>query len=229
MDRRDFIRFVAILFGTFVLPNCLDSKEVQEAKRLLDNADLPGFYIRFIKPIEPVDPSKWSLKVGGQCRNPQSFTLSEIQKLPKSSQTSRLNCVESWSSKAKWGGFRADALFDIVRPIHQARFLYLYCADDYYEFIPIDEIKGSRVLFVYEMNDKPLPDIHGGPLRLIVPAKYGYKSVKTIMKIDFVEKAGQGYWVKQGYDEEATIQPGTDHALDLGVYKKIENPGEQSY
>lgn len=229
MDRRDFIKFTAIFFGAFVLPNCLDAREVREAKQLLDNADLPGFYVRFIKPIEPVDPLKWSLKVGGLCGNPQSFTLPEIKKLPKSSQTSRLNCVESWSSKAKWGGFRANALFDIVRPDKRARFVHLSCADDYYEFIPVEEIKGSRVLFAYEMNDKTLPDIHGGPLRLIVPAKYGYKSVKTIMNMDFVEKTGQGYWVKQGYDEEATIQPGTDYALDLGIYKKIDNPGEQHY
>jgi DMSO/TMAO reductase YedYZ molybdopterin-dependent catalytic subunit len=79
------------------------------------------------------------------------------------------------------------------------------------------------------MDGKPLPDIYGGPFRLLIPSKYGYKSVKTIMRIEFVEKDGMGYWSDRGYSKDGTINPGTDHALDLRAYKKLTKEGEPDY
>ena len=226
MDRRDFIKLFAFLVCAVIVPHSSQGKEV---KKLLDNEDRPGFYIRFIKPIEPVDPLRWVLRVDGLCEKPRIFTLGELMKLPRVVQTSRLTCVEGWSSKATWGGFRTKELFELVKPNENARYLYLYSADGYYEYIPIDRLLENRVLFVYEMNKRPLPDVHGGPLRLIMPSKYGYKSVKTILRLAFVEKEGTGYWSKYGYPADATIQPGTDHALDLKTYKIIREPGEPDY
>ena len=226
MDRRSFMQLVSAFGVSCLIPFSVDAKEAQ---RILDNEDREGFYIRFIKPIRPVDPAKWALKVKGLCDNPQSLDLAAIKRLSKDTQVSRMKCVESWSSKAKWGGFRAKTLFDIVKPKKQARFLYFYSADDYYEYIPLVELLKPRVLFVYEMDDAPLPDIHGGPLRLIMPSKYGYKSVKTILSLEFVEREGIGYWSKFGYSRDATIQPGTDHALDLKEYRIIKKAGELDY
>lgn len=210
-----------------VIPNSfLSAKEIE---RILDNEDREGFYIRFIKPIKPLDTSKWVLRVGGLCDNPKTFALSDIKRLVKETQVSRMKCVESWSSKAKWGGFRPKTLFDIVKPKKQAKYLYFYSADDYYEYISLEDLLKPRVIFAYEMNDNPLPDIHGGPLRLLVPFKYGYKSVKTILRLDFVEKEGTGYWSNFGYSKDATIQKGTDHALDLNTYKILTKEGEPDY
>jgi len=226
IERRDFIKFICVLTVNFIIPH---SSEAKTIKRLLDNEDRPGFYIRFIKPTEPVDPQKWILHVGGLCENPRSFKFSDITKLTKVTQISRLKCVESWSSKASWGGFRPKTLFDIVKPRRAAKFLYFYSADDYFEYIPLEKLLKPRVLFAHEMNGALLPDIHGGPLRLIMPSKYGYKSVKTILKLDFVEKETLGYWSSYGYSAEATIQPGIDHALDLDTYKIIKSAGEPDY
>jgi DMSO/TMAO reductase YedYZ molybdopterin-dependent catalytic subunit len=226
MERRDFIKFVSVLLSTLILPNCADS---QEAKRLLENEDRPGFYVRFIKPIKPLDSGKWALKVGGLCSAGREFTLADLKQLAKTAQVSRMKCVESWSAKAKWGGFLPRTLFDVVKPKENAKYLYFHCADDYYEYIPLTELLKPRVLFAYEMNDAPLPDVHGAPLRLIIPSKYGYKSIKTILRLEFLAKAEQGYWIKSGYSDEATIQPGTDYALDLKTYKIIEKPGEPDY
>jgi len=227
MDRRTFIRYMTMLGVGSIVPNSfLSAKEIE---RILDNEDREGFYIRFIKPIKPLDPSKWLLKVGGLCDNPQTFTLSDIKRLTKETQVSRMKCVESWSSKAKWGGFRPKTLFDVVKPKEQAKYLYFYSADDYYEYISLEDLLKPRVIFAYEMNDNPLPDVHGGPLRILVPSKYGYKSVKTILRLDFVEKEGTGYWSNYGYSKEATIQKGTDHALDLNTYKILTKEGEPDY
>ena len=62
-----------------------------------------------------------------------------------------------------------------------------------------------------------------------MPSKYGYKSVKTIMRIEFVEKDGIGYWSNYGYSKDGTIKTGTDNALDLKTYKKITKEGEPEY
>ncbi len=226
MDRRDVMRFITVLFVSFLIPHSAESKEIG---KLLENEDREGFYIRFIKPIRPVDPATWTLKVGGLCERPRNLDLAAIRGLPKVTQVSRMKCVESWSSKAKWGGFRPKALFDLVKPTSLAKHLYFYSADDYYEYISLEELLKPRVLFAYEMNDGPLPPEYGGPLRLLMPSKYGYKSVKTIMRLEFLEKGGTGYWSKYGYSKDATIQPGTDHALDLKEYRRITKPGEPDY
>ena len=226
MDRRDFIRFVSVFAVSFLIPRGLDAKEIE---RLLDNEDREGLNVRFIKPIKPVDPAKWALKVDGLCEKPGQFTLAAIKKLPKMTQISRMTCVEGWSGKAKWGGIRPQTLFDAVKPKKESKFLHFYSADDYYEHISLEELLKARVIFAYEMDGKPLPDIYGGPFRLLMPSKYGYKSVKTIMRIEFVEKDGMGYWSDRGYSKDGTINPGTDHALDLRTYKKLTKEGEPDY
>jgi len=223
MNRRDFISFVSVFSVSFLIPRGLDAKEIE---RLLDNEDRDGLNVRFIKPIKPVDPTKWFLKVDGLCEKPGQLTLAAIKKLSKTTQISRMTCVEGWSGKAKWGGIRPQTLFDVVKPKKEAKFLHFYSADDYYEHISMEELLKARVIFAYEMDDKPLPDIYGGPLRLLMPSKYGYKSVKTIMRVEFVEKDGIGYWSNYGYSKDGTIKQGTDHALDLKDYKKITKEGE---
>jgi DMSO/TMAO reductase YedYZ molybdopterin-dependent catalytic subunit len=64
---------------------------------------------------------------------------------------------------------------------------------------------------------------------LIIPFKYGYKNVKTIVRMDFVEKEGIGYWSKFGYSQDGTVQPGTDYALDLKEEKVLKKSGEPDY
>jgi len=226
LNRRDFIRFVSVFAASFLIPHVSDSKEVE---RLLNNEDREELNVRFIKPIKPVNPTKWVLKVDGLCEKPGQFTLPAIKKFPKVTQVSRMTCVEGWSGKAKWGGIRPQTLFDAVKPKKEARFLHFYSADDYYEHISLEELLKARVIFAYEMNDKPLPDIYGGPFRLLMPSKYGYKSVKTIMRLEFVEKDGMGYWSAYGYPKDATIQRGTDHALELKTYRNITKEGEPDY
>ena len=226
MDRRDVMRFICVLGIGVLMPHSSNPKEIE---KLLDNEDREGFYIRFIKPIRPLDPAKWSLSVTGLCERPQSFSLASLRRIPAATQVSRMKCVESWSSKAKWAGFRPKALFAIVNPASNARHLYFYSADDYYEYISLEELMNSRVLFAYDMNDRPLPPEYGGPLRLLMPSKYGYKSVKSIVRLEFRESGGTGYWEKFGYSKDATIEPGTDHALDLKDYRQITKPGEPDY
>lgn len=226
MERRDFFKTAGVFAAHSLMP-----RFAHGAARAVElrNENRPGFYIRFIKPFHPVDAAKWSLRVGGLCEKPQGFRMDALKKLPRKTQISRLKCVECWSAKAEWGGFSPKALFDIVIPREKAGFLYFKAADGYYESISLEDMLRPRVLFVYEMNGRPLPDEHGAPLRLIMPFQYGYKSVKTILEMEFVEKSLSGYWERYGYPEDATIQPGLDFALDLDRSVSIETAGEPGY
>lgn len=226
MKRRDFLKIAGGLIASTLLPSCVEAKE---NKRLLKNEDKPGFYIRFYKPFEPVDIRKWKLEISGLCEKPSRLNIEDIKRLPSVTQVSRLKCVECWSAKASWTGFIPKTLFELVKPLNKARYLYFYCADDYFEYISLEDLLKSRVLFAHTMNSKPLPDEHGAPLRLIIPFKYGYKNVKTITRITFVEKGGEGYWSQQGYSADGTIQPGFDFQLDTGQMIEIKKQGEIDY
>ncbi len=226
MRRREFIKVIGGLMASGLFPSCIDAKE---GKRLLKNENKPGFYIRFYKPFEPVNIERWRLDVGGLCEKPLKLSLDDIMKFPQVTQVSRLKCVECWSSKASWTGFRPQVLFDLVKPLKKARYLYFYSADDYFEYISLEDLLKPRVLFVHTMNGRPLPDEHGAPLRLIIPFKYGYKNVKTITRLVFIEKGGDGYWSQYGYSADGTIQPGADYLLDIGETKEIKKQGEPDY
>ncbi len=223
MRRRDFIKGIGGLLASGLFPSCVNAKE---GKRLLKNENRPGFYIRFYRPFEPVDVNKWRLEIGGLCEKPLKLSLKDIMKFPQTTQVSRLKCVECWSSKATWTGFSPKTLFEIVKPLNNARYLYFYSADDYYEYISIEDLFKPRVLFVHTMNNKPLSPEHGAPLRLIIPFKYGYKNVKTITKLTFVEKGGEGYWSQFGYSADGIIQAGSDYQLDTGEVVRIREGGD---
>lgn len=223
MNRRDFIKLTGSVIITTLVSSC---SEVNSKKRVLRNEDKPGFYVRFYKPFEPVDIDKWRLEVGGLCKRPSIFSIKDIRNLPSITQVSRLKCVECWSAKASWTGFRPQVLFDLVKPLKQARYLYFYCADDYFEYISLEDLLKPRVLFAHSMNGNTLPPEHGAPLRLIIPFKYGYKNVKTITRLSFTDKGKNGYWSQYGYSPDGTIQPGLDHLLDTGETIEIRKEGE---
>lgn len=224
MWRRDFLKFIrgTILYTLF--PSCSEGKD----SKFLQNEDREGFYIRFYKPFKPVDEKKWTLTIDGLCERPLRLHIENIKKLPLTTQTSRLKCVECWSSKAKWTGFRPEILFSMVKPLKTAKYVYFFCEDGYFEYISIDDLLKPKVLLVHTMNDRDLPKEHGAPLRLIIPFKYGYKNVKTINRLSFVDHAGIGYWSQFGYSNDGTIQPGKDYQLDTGQTKIIKKLGGET-
>ena len=197
---------------------------------LLRNENRPGFFVRYYRPLEPVDPARWRLSVEGLVKQPQELTLPDVQSLPLVSQVSRMKCVECWSAAAKWQGFHLRSLMEIVDPLPEARWLHFYCADDYYESLSLEELLMERVLFVHRMNDQTLPDVYGAPLRLMVPFKYGYKSPKAIVRLVFAEEELRGYWPMVGpYTTTGEIQPGRDYPLDLEETRQITGGGEVIY
>jgi sulfoxide reductase catalytic subunit YedY len=200
------------------------------SRKILRNDNVPGFYVRYFEPFEAIDPDGWTLSVNGLVQNPLKLSLADVLALPRMIQTSRLKCVECWSSAAKWEGFHLSALMELVNPLPGATWLRFFCADEYFESMSIDALLGARVMLVHHMNDTILPDIYGAPLRLMVPFLYGYKSAKAIVHLEFSEKEMAGYWPTFGtYDTAGNIRPGGDRPLDLEGTRRIAGNGEIFY
>jgi len=196
-------------------------------KNYIQNRDTPGFFIRSANPFLGVDVERWSLQVGGLVERPVSLRYEDLFHFKRVSQVSRLKCVECWSAKARWEGFSLAELIEKVQPRPTAKYVYLQSADSYYESYTLAELMKPRVLLALRMDGQPLSPDHGFPLRLIAPFKYGYKNIKYITRIDFVDSRKQNYWARFGpYSVDGTIQPGIDHPLDFNKKPLPINGGE---
>jgi sulfoxide reductase catalytic subunit YedY len=198
-----------------------------EGKLLLpsDQADEAGFRLMWYNPVPPLDHKTWVLKIGGLVDRPATLPLVELRKLPREEQSSRLKCVQCWSARTTWGGFRFPHLLDLVKPKTAAKAVRIDCADKWYEYFSIQDLSSPRVLLALDMAGAPLLDKHGAPLRLIDPGRYGYKSAKLITAITFVDegKGSMACDIGPYYTPGAEIQSGYDHPLDIGanVRRKI--------
>ena len=185
------------------------------------------FYIQYYKPFRRLKGEAWRLKVRGLCKNPQEFTLDVLKKLPRKRQISRIKVVECWSAKAEWEGFSFFDLEKLVCPRSDAVGIVFRCADTYVEYLSLQEVRHERTLLSHTMNSEPLSDEHGFPLRVIIPFKYGYKSPKAILEIEYVNRPQRGTWNQIGpYSVDGTILPGIDHPLDQGKKQRRIFGGE---
>jgi DMSO/TMAO reductase YedYZ molybdopterin-dependent catalytic subunit len=182
-----------------------------------DQADEYNFRLMWYNPVAPIDPVAYRLQVKGLVEKPLSLSIADLRRLPHDSQNSRLRCVQGWSARSDWGGFRFGHLLESAKPRKIAKAVRLECADKWYEYFTIDDLLRPRVLFAMDMHGQPLADRHGAPLRVIDPARYGYKSAKLVTSIEFVE-AGKGSMacdIASYYSPTGEIQAGYDTPLDL--------------
>jgi sulfoxide reductase catalytic subunit YedY len=220
MDRR---RFLTVVAGSAAALRADDKKPGLLLPT--DQPDQYGFRIMWYNPIPPIDPKTYRLKIGGLVEHPQAISLADLGRFPQETQSSRMKCVQCWSSRATWGGFRFGHLLETVKPLKTARSIRIDCADKWYEYMSVQDMLSSRVLLALSMEGKPLPDRHGAPLRLIDPSRYGYKSAKLIASLTFVAEGKGSMACDLGpyYSPGGEIQAGYDHPLDLGpkVRKRI--------
>jgi thiosulfate reductase cytochrome b subunit len=156
------------------------------------------------------------LKVGGLVEHPIELSLEDLRALGKEAYISMHHCIQGWSGIAQWGGLSLKRLIEIVKPRPEAKVIAFYSYGDalyggeYYDTQTIERALKARCLLAYEMNRAPLPKAYGAPLRLRVENQLGYKMVKWIERIDFIEteKAlGKGEGGKTEDDEYFDILP----------------------
>jgi methionine sulfoxide reductase catalytic subunit len=222
MNRR---RFLAASGASAAGLRAADSK----GKLLLpsDDPDQLGFRLMWYNPVPPVDAAGYQLKIHGLVENPYSLTLSQLRGLPQESQSSRMKCVQCWSARTAWGGFRFGHLVESVKPLRTAKGVRIDCADKWDEYFSIADMLSPRVLLALDMAGKPLADRHGAPLRLIDPSRYGYKSAKLITSIEFVAETKGSMACDLGpyYSPTGEIKSGYDHPLDIGPRERRKTGG----
>jgi len=182
-----------------------------------DKPDEFGFRLMWYSPIAPIDQTKYRLIISGLVDKPLALGVTELRKLPQEKQNSRMKCVQCWSGRADWDGFRFGHLLEMAKPKNTAKAVRIDCADKWYEYFSIEDLLKPRVMFVLGLAGKPLPDRHGAPLRLIDPSRYGYKSAKLITSVKFVAegKGSMACDIGPYYSPTGEILPGYDTPQDL--------------
>jgi sulfoxide reductase catalytic subunit YedY len=177
--------------------------------------------------------SPWTVAVGGLVHKPRTYTMEELlERFPQEERIYRLRCVEGWSMVIPWRGFPLHRLLDDVEPASDARFVRFETVMrpeempgqrssaggvyrwPYVEGLRLDEALHDLTLLVTGLYGKPLPPQNGAPLRLAVPWKYGFKSVKAIVKIDLVDKQPTTFWMAAApheYGFYANVNPDVPH------------------
>ncbi|GAO42987.1 molybdopterin-dependent oxidoreductase [Flavihumibacter petaseus] len=155
--------------------------------------------------IQPeIAPEDWQLKLDGAVEHPVTLSWKEFMDLPQTEDTSDFHCVTSWSRFGlQWKGVRFIDLAALVQPTQHAAFILCHGYDDYTTNLSLEEALKPDVLLVHTVDDKPLPEEHGGPVRMITPQLYAWKGSKWINRIEFLEVNHPGFWEERGYSNTA--------------------------
>lgn len=223
MNRRTFIQTAVVSAASAAFASGAPFDQLQSERRRAgwiiptNKPDRFGLKVMAFNPIPAPDPTTWSLTIEGLAREPLHLSAADVERLPRVSQSSRLKCVQCWSGRINWEGFRAQDLLRLAPPHPDPKWVRVDCADHYYDFVSVPDLLHPRTLFALGMNGEALPAEHGAPLRLVMPPKYGYKSSKLITKLTFVDKGGMGL-VADGwpyYSASGDILPGVDHPFEF--------------
>lgn len=178
---------------------------------------------------EKFHPTPWTLEVGGLVNKPRTFGLEDLLKVEQVERIYRLRCVEAWSMVIPWTGFELNKLLEQVEPLGSAKYVRFTALLDpkqfpgqrsqlypwpYTEGLRLDEAMHRLTLIATGIYGKSLPNQNGAPLRLVVPWKYGFKSIKAIVKIELTETMPATLWNTIAPDEYgfyANVNPQVDH------------------
>jgi methionine sulfoxide reductase catalytic subunit len=172
----------------------------------------------------------WSVSVEGEVKTKRKFTMDEILKLaPLEERIYRHRCVEAWSIVVPWIGFSFSTIANLVQPTDKAKYVAFESYYDlgqmpesryagiqlpYVEGLRLDEAMNPLTLLTVGMYGDPLPNQDGAPVRMVIPWKYGFKSIKSIVKINFVAKEPPTTWnlaSSQEYGFYSNVNPNVDH------------------
>ena len=134
------------------------------------------------------------------------LTMADVQALPRQEMVTQFKCIEGWSEIVQWGGYRLRDLLEAYPPARNAqgelpKYVYMETPNgDYYTGYELEACRHPQSLLVTEMMGAPLTQLHGAPLRLHMPIKYGYKQIKRIGLIAYTDDRPDDYWTKLGYD-----------------------------
>ena len=159
---------------------------------------------------EKLNTDDWTVSIGGEVKNKVTLNKDDfINKFPLEERIYRLRCVEAWSMVVPWIGFELNHIIKLAEPTYKAKFIAFESVYDpenlpgqkrnilawpYREGLRLDEARNPLTILSVGLYGRMLPNQNGSPIRLIVPWKYGFKSIKSVTKINFVEKMPDTSW-----------------------------------
>ena len=159
----------------------------------------------------------WVIEVSGLCANPKTFTWQELIALPKSIADARLTSVTRFSVRGRWGGVKVSDLLNTVQADPAAKYVRFWSFRMIYDTsIPMEVALRERTLLAYEFDDEYLEEDYGGPVRGFCPYLWGYKSAKSVVKIELMDQYVSGFWEQRGYLDDALITAGKVRDMNQG-------------
>jgi DMSO/TMAO reductase YedYZ molybdopterin-dependent catalytic subunit len=154
--------------------------------------------------VQPdVKPENWRLQIGGLVANPLHWTFDEFLALPQEEFVSDIHCVTQWSRfDNHWRGVAVKTLLDLVRPKVEAAHVVFHSYDGYTTNVKLSVFAETNVLLAHSWEGKPIPREHGGPVRVVIPDWYFWKSAKWVTRIELVAQDQPGFWEVRGYHNQ---------------------------
>lgn len=181
------------------------------------------------KKVETFSVRPWEIRIDGLVEKPLTLDYDDLLRLmPMEERLYRHRCVEAWAMAVPWTGFPLKALIDRVKPLPKAKFVkFTTFKPDrrfnpttwnapwpYTEGLRIDEAMNPLAMMVTGIYGHPLPKQHGAPIRLVVPWKYGFKSAKSLVRIEFTDNPPLTFWntlAPAEYGLRANVDPTVPH------------------
>ena len=188
----------------------------------------------------------WPIEIGGLADKPLKLDAGELaDMMPLEERVYRFRCVEAWSMVVPWTGFPLSKLIEKVSPRSEAKFIrfetfnrpdqapgMIQLSDypwPYTEGLRMEEAMNPLAMVVTGIYGKPLPKQHGAPIQIIVPWKYGYKSIKSIVKVEFVTQQPKTLWetlAPNEYPFESNVDPDVPHPRWSQANERVIDTGD---
>ncbi len=154
-------------------------------------------------PTPRIDLADWKFDISGLVDEKITLDWQQFGDLPQVTLDAEFHCVTQWSKlQNTWQGVLFTDLVKLISPSSDAKYVMAHCYGGYTTNIALDVLMDDDVLFAHSHDGEPLTPPHGGPLRLVVPKRYGWKSAKWVNGIEFMAEDRPGFWEIRGYHME---------------------------
>ena len=159
-----------------------------------------GFPVLSAGPTPQIPLDTWAFTIDGLVREPVTLSWSDLMELPAREWVVDISCVTKWTKlDMSWRGPSVDTLLESVDIDPKAAFVIAYSDGGYTTNLPIGDVLSGQAFVAYEYDGAPLAPEHGGPARLVVPARYFWKSAKWVRGLRLQERDEPGFWESLGY------------------------------
>jgi sulfoxide reductase catalytic subunit YedY len=205
-----------------------------------------GSHKQIAKRAQALKIRPWQVRIDGMVEQEQLLDIDDLlRRMPLEERLYRHRCVEAWSMDVPWSGFPMKALVDMAQPLSSARYVVMETATDeetmpglaqgwypwpYIDGLTIEEATNEMAFLVTGAYGKPVPKQMGAPLRLAVPWKYGFKSIKSIVRFTFTDKRPVNFWESvQGaeYGFWANVNPEVSHPRWSQASERLLGSGDR--